>query len=165
MSELINYKLNDAVPFKTASKEGVRCQSGGGQSQSLSTTASYGYTDAGDFKTTGYAPITKNVTAHNQCGGKRRKRKKYKSRKKRRKSRRKRRTKRRRKRRRSHKGGACSLKNRRKRRTIRRRRLRGGAYKQYGSNIAHTPSYSFKATKTMPWALGPNSISRNVTKC
>ena len=31
MNNLINYKLNDAVPFKTSSKDGVRCQGGGGQ--------------------------------------------------------------------------------------------------------------------------------------
>ena len=110
---MIPYKLNDAVPFKTSSMEGVRCQSGGGQQQhTLSTTASYGYTGSNGFKTSHYAPITKNVTAHNQCGGKRKK--KRKSRKKRkllkkRKSR---------KRRYKHKGGAkckcCNCCNKRK---------------------------------------------------
>ena len=79
MNNLINYKLNDTVPFKTSSTEGVRCQGGGGQQHTLSTTASYGYTGSRGFKTSHYAPITKDVTAHNQCGGK----KKRKSRKKR----------------------------------------------------------------------------------
>ena len=73
---MIPYKLNDTVPFKTSSMEGVRCQSGGGQHDTLSTTASYGYTGSNGFKTSHYAPITKNVTAHNQCGGKRKKKRK-----------------------------------------------------------------------------------------
>lgn len=158
--------VTNAVPFKTASKEGVRCQSGGGQQHTLSTTASYGYTNSGGFKTSGYAPITKNVTAHSQCGGKRRKRKslkkrrKNKSRKSRRKNTKKRR--RRRKYRRSHKGGSCSLKNKRKKRS---RKFKGGAYQQYGSNVPHTPSYTFKPPSSLPWALGNNSISRNLNKC
>ena len=112
---MIPYKLNDAVPFKTSSMEGVRCQSGGGQQDTLSTTASYGYTGSNGFKTSHYAPITKNVTAHNQCGGKRRK-----SRRKRRKSRKKKKP---RKRRYKHKGGAkckccdcCKKKKSRKKR-------------------------------------------------
>ena len=73
MNNLINYKLNDTVPFKTSSTEGVRCQAGGGQQHTLSTTASYGYTGSRGFKTSHYAPITKNVTAHNQCDGKKKK--------------------------------------------------------------------------------------------
>ena len=97
---MIPYKLNDAVPFKTSSMEGVRCQSGGGQQHTLSTTASYGYTGSNGFKTSHYAPITKNVTAHNQCGGKRKKKRKS------------------RKRRYKHKGGAnckcCNCCNKRK---------------------------------------------------
>ena len=110
MNNLINYKLNDTVPFKTASKEGVRCQGGGGQQHTLSTTASYGYTGSRGFKTDGYAPITKDVTAHNQCGGKKKRRRKS-----RKKSRKKKKS---RKRRYKHKGGAnckcCNCCNKRK---------------------------------------------------
>ena len=107
--------VTNAVPFKTASKEGVRCQSGGGQQHTLSTTASYGYTNSGGFKTSGYPPITKNVTAHSQCGGKRRRKTKRKSRKRKtkRKSRRRKYRKKRksRKQRYKHKGGAnCKCK-------------------------------------------------------
>ena len=79
MAKLINYKLNDAAPFKISSKEGVRCQAGGAQQHTLSTTASYGYTGSRGFKTDGYAPITKDVTAHNQCGGKKRKKRRRKN--------------------------------------------------------------------------------------
>ena len=118
MNNLINYKLNDTVPFKTASREGVRCQAGGAQQHTLSTTASYGYTGSRGFKTDGYAPITKDVTAHNQCGGKKKRRRK--SRKKSRKKLRKK--KKSRKRRYKHKGGAnckcckcCNKKSRKKR--------------------------------------------------
>ena len=121
MAKLINYKLNNTVPFKTSSTQGVRCQAGGGQQHTLSTTASYGYTGSNGFKTSHYAPITKNVTAHNQCGGK----KKRKSRK-RRKSRKKRKS---RKRRYKHKGGAnckccncCNKKKSRKKRKSRKKK-------------------------------------------
>jgi len=54
MNKLINYKLNDTVPFKTSSTKGVRCQAGGGQQHTLSTTASYGYTGSNGFKTSHY---------------------------------------------------------------------------------------------------------------
>ena len=121
MNNLINYKLNDTVPFKTASKEGVRCQAGGGQQHTLSTTASYGYTGSRGFKTSHYAPITKDVTAHNQCGGKKKRRRK--SRKKSRKKSKSRNKSKWRRRRYKHKGGAnckcckcCNKKKSRKKR-------------------------------------------------
>ncbi len=125
---MIPYKLNDSVPFKTSSMEGVRYQSGGGQQQhTLSTTASYGYTGSNGFKTSHYAPITKNVTAHNQCGGKRKK--KRKSRKKSRKKSKSRNKSKWRRRRYKHKGGAnckcckcCNKKKSRKNKTKSRKK-------------------------------------------
>ena len=120
MNNLINYKLNDTVPFKTSSTEGVRCQAGGGQQHTLSTTASYGYTGSNGFKTSHYAPITKNVTAHNQCGGKKKRKSRKKSKSRKRKLRR---------RRYKHKGGAnckccdcCDKKKLRKKRKSRKKR-------------------------------------------
>ena len=100
MNNLINYKLNDTVPFKTASR---RCS----LSSWRSTTTYFIYYCKlwiyrfRGFKTDGYAPITKDVTAHNQCGGKKKRRRK--SRKSKKKSRKKRKS---RKRRYKHKGGA-----------------------------------------------------------
>ena len=117
MTKLVNYKLNDAAPFKISSKEGVRCQAGGAQQHTLSTTASYGYTGSRGFKTDGYAPITKDVTAHNQCGGKKKRRRKSRKKKKSQ------------KRRYKHKGGAnckcpncCNKKSRKKRKSRKKKK-------------------------------------------
>ena len=76
------------------------------------------------------------------------------------------RTKRRRKYRRKSKGkrGGCGKCNRFKRRKTKRRtrKLRGGAYEQYGSNIADTPSYSTPNASSLPWATGPGSFKRQI---
>jgi hypothetical protein len=38
----------------------------------------------------------------------------------------------------------------------------GGAYEQYGSNIADTPSYSTPNASKLPWATGPGSFKRQI---
>ena len=149
-------------------------QSGGGHDYDadFGNPLSYGYTQkgaaiAGQLRGS-YAPINVNPP-QTQCGaGKRRKksRKKRKRRRKKktRKSRKRKRTKRRRKYRRKSKGkrGGCGKCNRFKRRKTRTRKLRGGAYAQYGSNIADTPSYSTSNASSLPWATGPGSFKRQI---
>ena len=124
----------------------------------------YGYTKsgaaiAGDLKGS-YAPITK-ARSTNMCGGRKRRRsrrKGRKSRRKRRRSRRKRRKTRRRRKSRSRRGGRACGRFRRS-----RRKQRGGAYRQFGSNVPNTPSYSSPDTSgSMPWATGPVSINRHM---
>lgn len=171
--EFVNKNNSQFIQDKIASKEGTRCQAGGGQVHELSTSSSYGYVDANGFKTSGYPPITSGVTKHTQCGGKSRKKRKRRRKNKSRKSRKRRRTKHKR-RRRSKKAGHCGTcgqnKRKRKSKTLKKkkrkhkRRQRGG-YNQFGNNTPFTPSYTFKHTTETPWALGPNSISRDPNKC
>ena len=91
---------------------------------------------------------------------KRRRRRKNKTRKSRRKRRTKRRRKRRRKsrggKRRTKRGGACSKFKKLS------RRQRGGMYKQFGSNVAVTPSYTSPFPSALPWATGPLSHARQI---
>ena len=58
--------------------------------------------------------------------------------------------------RRTKKGGSCS---KFKRLT---RKQRGGMYKQFGSNIPNTPSYSTPSPSGLPWATGPGSFARQI---
>ena len=146
-------------------------QSGGGHNYDADVEGfSYGYTKEGagvasELKGS-YAPISVNKKT-NMCGGKKKRKSKKKRRRRKnktRKSRRKRRTKRRRKRRRKSRGG--------KRRTKRggacskfkklSRRQRGGMYKQFGSNVAVTPSYTSPFPSALPWATGPLSHARQI---
>ena len=100
------------------------------------------------------------------CGGKKKRKSKKKKRRRKnktRKSRRKRRTRRRRKRRKSRggkrktkRGGSCSKFKKLS------RRQRGGMYKQFGSNVAVTPSYTAPFPSALPWATGPLSHARQI---
>jgi len=136
----------------------------------------YGYTKsgaaiAGDLRGS-YAPITKTRST-NMCGGrKKRRRSRRKRRKSRRRSRKSSKSKKGRKRRqrtrsrkshrssksRSRRGGNSCGRFRRS-----RRKQRGGAYRQFGSNVPNTPSYSSPDTSgSMPWATGPVSMTRKI---
>ena len=171
----VNKTNHQYIQGRVASKEGVRCQAGGAHDYDKDIfKSSYGFTQAGanlasELKGS-YAPITSGVTRHNQCGGKKKKKKsrkkkkksrkkktkrRRKSRKKKRKSRRKKTKKRRRK---KYKGGNCNFK-------LNKYNKHGGAYSQFGSNETNSPTYSFEPTTTKPWALGPGNFKRTINKC
>jgi hypothetical protein len=174
----VNKTNHQYIQGRVASKQGVTCQGGGGHNyDNDALKSSYGFTQEGANLASelrgSYPAVTPGVTRHNQCGGKKKKRKshkkKRKSRKKKRKSRKKKRTrktKRRRKsrrkktkkrRRKKYKGGNCNFK-------LNKYNKHGGAYSQYGSNEPNSPTYSFEPTTTKPWALGPGNFKRNVNK-
>lgn len=163
--------VTPSVHYKSCDK-----QSGGGHNYDADVEGfSYGYTKEGagiaNQLRGSYAPINVNKKT-NMCGGKKRRRKSKKKRKRRRKnktrkSRRKKRTKRRRKKRKS-RGGKRKTKRRTKRggscNRFKRlnRRQRGGKYKQFGSNVANTPSYSTPMPSSLPWSTGPGSFGRQI---
>ena len=168
----VNKTNHQYIQGRVASKEGVRCQAGGAHDYDKDILkSSYGFTQAGanlasELKGS-YAPITSGVTRHNQCGGKKKKRKsrkkKRKSRKNKRKSRRKKTKKRRRK---TYRGGNCNYKSRKfDTDALSKYNKHGGAYSQYGSNEPNSPTYSFEPTTTKPWALGPGNFKRTINKC
>ena len=83
----VNKTNHQYIQGRVASTEGVRCQAGGAHDYDKDILkSSYGFTKAGanlasELKGS-YAPITSGVTRHNQCGGKKKKRKSRKNKKK-----------------------------------------------------------------------------------
>ena len=164
----VNKTNHQYIQGRVASKQGVTCQGGGAHNYDKDILkSSYGFTQEGANLASqlkgSYAPITSGVTRHNQCGGKKKKKKsrkkktkrRRKSRKKKRKSRRKKTKKRHRK---KYKGGNCNFK-------LNKYNKHGGAYSQFGSNETNSPTYSFEPTTTKPWALGPGNFKRTINKC
>ena len=137
----------------------IRNQSGGNRGHAYSKfnhggASSYGFTKQG----AGLAHVLRGTypayseIPRSQCGGRRRRRRKTKKR------RRKRKTKRRT--RKSRKKKRKTKKKTKKRRRRRRRKTRGGAYKQYMSNVPNRVSYNTPNPGPMPWATGPGSFKR-----
>ena len=167
----VNKTNHQYIQGRVASKQGVTCQGGGGHNYDNDILkSSYGFTQEGANLASelrgSYPAVTPGVTRHNQCGGKKKKRKSHKKKRKSRKKKRTRKTKRRRKsrrkktkkrRRKKYKGGNCNFK-------LNKYNKHGGAYSQYGSNEPNSPTYSFEPTTTKPWALGPGNFKRNVNK-
>ena len=167
----VNKTNHQYIQGRVASKQGVTCQGGGGHNyDNDALKSSYGFTQEGANLASelrgSYPAVTPGVTRHNQCGGKKKKRKSHKKKRKSRKKKRTRKTKRRRKsrrkktkkrRRKKYKGGNCNFK-------LNKYNKHGGAYSQYGSNEPNSPTYSFEPTTTKPWALGPGNFKRNVNK-
>ena len=175
----VNDGIGKSYPEVVKHYNNCNKQKGGGYNYDANfrNPLSYGYSKAdaaiaGQLKGS-YAPISLNP-AQTQCGaGKSRKKRKRRRKNKSRKTRRRRtRNKRRRKRRRRRKtrggtkktrGGAKKKCCGRFRKTRRYKRQKGGSYRQYGSGVAVTPSYSSPNTGgNLPWATGPVSHVRQI---